>query len=77
MDFRHELPNVRCPTLILVGEEDPITPPAFSLEIAEHIPSECRQLVRVEGAGHGVVSDKPEEMFALIRRFVAAHWPTD
>ena len=77
MDFRHELPNVRCPTLILVGEEDPITPPAFSLEIAECIPSGYGQLVRVDGAGHGVVSDKPEEMFALIRRFVAAHWPTN
>lgn len=73
-DFRADLKTVACPTLVLAGEEDPITPPAFSTEIAGHLPSEYARLERVESAGHGVVPDKPEETFGLIREFIAAQW---
>ena len=70
MDFRANLAKVSCPTLIMVGEDDPITPPAFSLEIAGHLPPEYAQLERIGGAGHGVVADKPDEAFSLIRTFL-------
>ena len=70
-DFRSDLKKIIAPTLVLAGEEDPITPPAFSVEIAQHLPSGYAQLVCMSGAGHGVVPDKPEEVLALIRVFIA------
>ena len=63
-----ELPNIRCPTLVLGGELDPITPVADSEDIAAAIP---QAEVRIfEGAGHGVFRDQPEEAIAVIREFV-------
>lgn len=67
-DLFPELPNIRCPTLVLGGELDPITPVADSEDIAAAIPQ--AELRIVEGAGHGVFRDKPEEALAIIREFV-------
>jgi pimeloyl-ACP methyl ester carboxylesterase len=68
VDLFPELPNIRCPTLVLGGELDPITPVADSQDIAAAIP---QAEVRIfEGAGHGVFRDQPEEAMAVIREFV-------
>jgi pimeloyl-ACP methyl ester carboxylesterase len=68
-DLFPELPNIRCPTLVLGGELDPITPVADSQDIAAAIP---QAEVRIfEGAGHGVFRDQPEEAIAVIREFIA------
>jgi pimeloyl-ACP methyl ester carboxylesterase len=68
LDLLPELPAIRCPTLVLGGELDPICPVADSEDIAAAIPgAEVRIL---EGAGHGVFRDKPEEAVAIIREFV-------
>jgi pimeloyl-ACP methyl ester carboxylesterase len=68
VDLFPELPNIRCPTLVLGGELDPITPVADSQDIAAAIP---QAEVRIfEGAGHGVFRDQPEEAVEVIREFV-------
>ena len=67
VDLFPELGNIRCPTLVLGGELDPITPVADAEDIAAAIPNS--QLVIFEGAGHGVFRDKPEEALAVIREF--------
>jgi pimeloyl-ACP methyl ester carboxylesterase len=67
-DLLPELPNIRCPTLVLGGELDPITPVADSEDIAAAIPQ--AELRMFEGAGHGVFRDQPEEAIAVIREFV-------
>ena len=67
-DLFPELPNIRCPTLVLGGELDPITPVADSEDIAAAIP---QAEVRIfEGAGHGVFRDQPEKAIGVIREFV-------
>ena len=68
LDLLPELAAIRCPTLVLGGELDPITPVADSEDIAAAIPD--AELRIVEGAGHGVFRDKPEEALAIIREFV-------
>lgn len=68
LDLFPELRNIRCPTLVLGGELDPITPVADSEDIAAAIPH--AELRIVEGAGHGVFRDKPDEALELIREFV-------
>jgi proline iminopeptidase len=68
VDLFPEMPNITCPTLVLGGELDPITPVADAQDIAAAIP---QAEVRIfEGAGHGVFRDQPEEAIALIREFV-------
>ncbi len=67
-DLFPELPNIACPTLVIGGELDPITPVADSEDIAAAIP---HAEVRIfEGAGHGVFRDQPEKAIAVIREFV-------
>jgi pimeloyl-ACP methyl ester carboxylesterase len=68
VDLLPELPNIRCPTLVLGGELDPITPVADSEDIAAAIPQ--AELRIFQGAGHGVFRDQPEKAIAVIRDFV-------
>ncbi|MHB8644084.1 MAG: alpha/beta fold hydrolase [Gaiellaceae bacterium] len=68
LDLFPELPGIRCPTLVLAGELDPITPVADAEEIAAAIPG--ARLEVFAGAGHGVFRDQPEKAIAMIREFV-------
>ena len=68
LDLFPELANIRCPTLVLGGELDPITPVADAEDIAAAIPH--ARLEIFAGAGHGVFRDKPDEALAVIREFV-------
>jgi proline iminopeptidase len=66
---------VRCPTLVLVGEDDPITPVEDSLDIAAALPAEHARLLRFPDCGHGVFRDDPEAAFAEIRAFLGGLAP--
>jgi pimeloyl-ACP methyl ester carboxylesterase len=57
-DSRPELPAIRCPTLVLVGEGDELTPPALADEMASLIPNS--RLVKVPDSGHLSTLEKPE-----------------
>ena len=72
MDFRQELANVKCPALVLAGEEDPITPPHLASEIASSMPRGPR-LEIFDRCGHGAFRDDPARVFPVIRAFVAEH----
>ncbi|HZL00816.1 MAG TPA: alpha/beta hydrolase [Caulobacteraceae bacterium] len=69
MDFRADLAKVRCPTLILAGARDPITPVSCSREILAAIPSGLADLQVFENAGHGVHRDEPDRAEAALRAF--------
>lgn len=60
VDSRPGLGAIGCPTLVLVGDSDQLTPPELSAEIAEEIP-EARLLV-VAGSGHLTPLDQPEQV---------------
>jgi proline iminopeptidase len=65
-----DLPKIRCPTLVLVGEDDPITPPGDADDIAAALPAELARLECFAGCGHGVFRDAPEPAFRVIRDFI-------
>ena len=71
-DFRDRLKFVRCPTLVLAGDLDPVTPIADADDIAAALPSTLVQYERFVGAGHGVGRDQPERYFAILRDVIAA-----
>lgn len=58
-DSRPGLAAITVPTLVLVGEEDQITPPAEAIEIAGGI-GENAKLVVVPGCGHLSTLEAPE-----------------
>jgi len=57
-DSRADLPKIKCPTLVLVGEGDQLTPPKLSEEIAGAIPNS--RLVVVPGSGHLSTLERPD-----------------
>lgn len=66
------LAQVRCPTLILAGADDAITPIADAEDLAAALPPERVRFERFPGCGHGVFRDQPEDTFRVIREFITA-----
>ena len=64
------LERVRCPTLVLGGEEDPMTPIECQADIVAALPAHLVRFERFSGCGHGVVADAPERALAVIRDFI-------
>jgi proline iminopeptidase len=71
-DLLPGLAKVRCPTLVLGGEDDPITPIEDQLDIAAALPPGLARLERFTGCGHGVYRDAPERALAVVREFLSA-----
>src|SRR5215469_11506085 len=71
MDLLTGLSAIRCPTLVLAGGVDPITPLSCAEAISAALPKGVGELVVFEGAGHGVHRDEPERAEAVLRRFLA------
>jgi proline iminopeptidase len=72
MDFREALGRITCPSLVIGGEDDPITPIGRSELLAACLPPHLVRLVKVPNAGHGVHNDDPELAMRLLREFILA-----
>jgi len=57
------------PTLVIVGEEDELSPPAEAAQLADAVPG--AQLVRLAGAGHLSAVEVPEDFNAALLVFLA------
>ena len=64
----NELPDVRVPSLVIVGEEDASLPPPKSKEIADALPN--ASLAIIPKAGHLSALEKPEEVTNQMLRFL-------
>lgn len=64
-----ELRKIRCPTLIVVGEEDETTPPAAAERIAERIAD--ARLIRLPRVGHMSSLEAPQQVNAVIDAFLS------
>jgi pimeloyl-ACP methyl ester carboxylesterase len=71
-DLLEDLKRIECPTLLLAGEDDPVTPIEDASDIAVRIPADLLHFVRFANAGHGVFRDDPERALQVIREFVAS-----
>jgi proline iminopeptidase len=70
MDMRAEIANITCPTLVIGGAIDPVTPPICSEAIADAIGDNAR-LQMLEGCGHGPHRDNPQGAEKIMRNFLA------
>ncbi len=63
------LPDITCPTLVLVGDQDHWSPVAQHRAIAGVIPGS--ELVVIEGAGHMLPAEAPEAFVAALKTWLA------
>lgn len=69
-DLRGELGDIRCPTLLLYGDADPLAPPAYAKQMAELISG--AELVMWNRVGHAPMLELPDEFNRVLGEFVAA-----
>jgi len=69
-DMSGDLHRIRCPTLVLGGEDDPIHPIESQADIAAALPPHLVQFERFENCRHAVVTDAPERAISVIRTFI-------
>ncbi len=67
-DSRPVLPTISVPTLVLVGEDDVVTPPADAAAMAQAIPG--ARLVTVPRSGHLSPMENPRAVNAALRAFL-------
>jgi pimeloyl-ACP methyl ester carboxylesterase len=67
-DSRPGLADIRCPTLLICGRQDPLAPPALLQEMAAKIPG--AQLLVIEDCGHLSPLEQPEAVTAALRRWL-------
>lgn len=64
------LPSITVPALVVVGDEDVLTPPALSTVIAARLPQ--AELVVLSQAGHLASLEQPEAFNAALLRFLGS-----
>ena len=69
-DVLDQLAGVDCPTLVCVGQLDPITPVAAARELVDALPEGRGRLEVIEGAGHFTWMDAPDRYWPLLTEFV-------
>ncbi len=69
------LGEIKAPTLVMAGADDFLFPPEHQLELAAGIPD--AQLQMIEHAGHNPHSERPEEVFEALRRFIPSGTTAD
>jgi pimeloyl-ACP methyl ester carboxylesterase len=62
------LQKIHCPTLVLVGKQDILTPLKFSQQLAQGIPN--AELVVLEGGGHGFLIESPNTVISAMLNFL-------
>ena len=71
-DIVDQLARIQSPTLVCVGEVDPITPVDASREVVEALSADVGRLEIIEGAGHFPWLDAPDRYWPVVEDFVAA-----
>ncbi len=64
-DSRTLLPEISCPTLVLCGREDGLTPPELAQEMADRIPNS--RLIIVDRSGHLSALEQPARVTEAMR----------
>ncbi|MGQ0561200.1 MAG: alpha/beta fold hydrolase [Gemmatimonadota bacterium] len=62
--------GIAAPTLVVVGEQDLLTPPWIAREIAAAIPGARLEIIRGDGASHVVPLERPDEFNQLVIGFL-------
>lgn len=67
-NVKRRLGEIRCPVLVITGDEDRMMPPENARLLAEGIPG--AELHIIHGAGHGFFQEQPEETNRILAAFL-------
>lgn len=70
-DGRANLPLVKCPTLVIVGDADEVTPPDRALEIHRGIPGS--EFIAIPNSGHCPPLEHPQQVNQLLETWFSRH----
>jgi pimeloyl-ACP methyl ester carboxylesterase len=68
-DVMTRLDEIGVPALAICGQDDKLTSPKYSQYLVEHIPQATLRLI--DGAGHMVMLEKPDEVVQAIQTFIS------
>jgi pimeloyl-ACP methyl ester carboxylesterase len=72
-DTLDRLGGVTAPTLVVVGEQDLLTPPWQAKAVADAVPGARFELVTGPGSSHGMHIERPEDLVRIVTGFLADH----
>ncbi|GAX36387.1 alpha/beta fold hydrolase [Nodularia sp. NIES-3585] len=72
-DTQDRLHKIHCPTLILVGRQDILTPVKFSEQLAQGIPH--AELLVLDRGGHGILIESSDTVISAILKFLGQLQP--
>lgn len=67
-DTSDRLSEIHCPTLVLVGRQDILTPIKFSQQLAQSIPN--AELIVLDRGGHGFLIESPNAVATIMLNFI-------
>ena len=73
VDSRSSLQEISCPTLVLVGDGDTLTPPHRAKEMQSLIPDS--RLAIIQGSGHLPTLENPDETTAELKHWMGTSSP--
>lgn len=66
-----DLPNIKCPTCIIWGKQDNVTPPDVAEEMHRQIPNS--DLFWIDQCGHAAMMEKPDEFNEILYNWLEKH----
>jgi pimeloyl-ACP methyl ester carboxylesterase len=79
-DLAHDsidrLGAITAPTLVVVGEQDLLTPPWQAKKVADAIPGARYELVTGPGSSHGMHIERPDDLTKIVTGFLGEHSKT-
>ena len=70
-DALDRLGDIHAPTLVIVGEQDLLTPPWVAREVAGGIPGARLEIITGDGSSHVVPLERPHDFNQLVMKFLA------
>jgi pimeloyl-ACP methyl ester carboxylesterase len=72
-DSLGRLGAITAPTLVVVGEQDMLTPPWQAQKVADAIPGARYELVTGPGSSHGMHIERPDDLTKIVTGFLDEH----
>ncbi|MEV1295345.1 alpha/beta fold hydrolase [Pseudonocardia sp. NPDC049635] len=72
-DTLDRLGAITAPSLVVVGEQDLLTPPWQARKVADAIPGARFELVTGAGSSHGLHIERPEDLTKIVTGFLGEH----
>ena len=70
-DALDRLGGIEAPTLVIVGEQDLLTPPWVAREVADGIPLARFEIITGDGSSHLMPLERPDDFNQLVMKFLA------